>query len=279
MYTVFLDKRIRQVKDSLRYGASFGGPLYTAGSSISGDKYTIRLQVSPGFLARVPEDLWQGACDVGEIYAGLTKLCGPFRLMDLPAELRVNTFEEVVQGGEECVQNKNKTWTITPARRIPALAQTTRQLREEVLPIYFSTTAFHIDIDIDVWDGNGGRRLLYVDALSELTLSWTRHFVGAFAAHLRHHTLDLSVMDRSQPLDSRATVDLVFSKDKGYRVRYGEEMSIRSRYQIEKHERKVNAAREKLGFNGESILGALMEDCHMWDYTNLCLGQDVFRLE
>lgn len=279
MYTVFLDKRIRQVKDSLRYGASLGGPLYIAGASISGDKYTIRPQVSPGLLARVPVDLWQRPRDVEEIYAGLKKLCLPFRLMDLPAELRVNIYDEVIKGEEECVQRKDRTWTITPARRMPALAQTTRQLRQEVLPIYFSTTTFHIDIDMDVAEGYLDKRLNYCDGLAALTQDWSRNCVGASATHLRRITLDLSVLDLSEPLDSRAKVELVFSKSRGYRVCYGEEMSIRTRDQIAKHEKRVNYARKIGGFNGESILWALVQDCRVWDYTNLCLGKDMFRLD
>jgi hypothetical protein len=64
--------------------------------------------------------------------------------MDLPPELRVEVYRlALVKQGAEYERLK---YTLRP----PPLAQVCKQVRAEVLPVYYGENAFHIDMDIDV---------------------------------------------------------------------------------------------------------------------------------
>lgn len=61
----------------------------------------------------------------------------PFRLLDLPAEMRVRIWEDALQ--EPFVLRLRSFAT-------PALARTSRQLRQECLPIWFATNTFVAEV-------------------------------------------------------------------------------------------------------------------------------------
>jgi hypothetical protein len=68
----------------------------------------------------------------------------PFRLMDLPVELRIMIYRQaVVRTGQRW---GNDIFTLRP----PALAQVSTQVRTEVLPIFYGENSFRIGMDIDV---------------------------------------------------------------------------------------------------------------------------------
>ncbi|OKL59229.1 hypothetical protein UA08_05669 [Talaromyces atroroseus] len=64
----------------------------------------------------------------------------PFRLMDLPPELRNMIYRLAV------VRKTGKCYTLVP----PALAQVSKDIRTEVLPIFYGENSFYIHMDIDV---------------------------------------------------------------------------------------------------------------------------------
>lgn len=99
----------------------------------------IQQRITPALLGRVPST---EQVSVGQLYAYLENLCKPFRLFDLPAELRNSIYEDVVVSKNETVLLAYPGWGDRCLRIVPALAQATQQLREEVLPVYFSVNAF-----------------------------------------------------------------------------------------------------------------------------------------
>ncbi|KAK4499569.1 hypothetical protein PRZ48_010086 [Zasmidium cellare] len=108
--------------------------------STLGDMSLVIDSITPNLMTRVPEDLEVG---VGPLYACLESLCKPFRLFDLPSELRIRIYEEAMPA-------------TTPQHLVPAefrasgtshasfhpLTRTTRRLRAEALPVYYATNTF-----------------------------------------------------------------------------------------------------------------------------------------
>ncbi|KAF2164350.1 hypothetical protein M409DRAFT_25229 [Zasmidium cellare ATCC 36951] len=106
--------------------------------STLGDIRVLLDSISEHLLNRIPSDL-----ELGE-------LCKPFRLFDLPAEFRVKIYENVIPVGvrqslsssPECDCGND----YFPRRGgVPALAQASKQVRQEALPVYFSSTTFYLD--------------------------------------------------------------------------------------------------------------------------------------
>ncbi|CRG89430.1 hypothetical protein PISL3812_06466 [Talaromyces islandicus] len=64
----------------------------------------------------------------------------PFHFMKLPPELRLEIYHFAV------VQKGDSTYTLQP----PALAQVCRQIRAEILPVYYGENDFYIPLNIDV---------------------------------------------------------------------------------------------------------------------------------
>lgn len=122
----------------------------------------MRNQISPRLLQRLPLDL---KISIGAFYAQLERFTTMFRLMDLPAELRVRIYEEVLE--DEAIEPFfSEPWKMKCSRRMPALAQASQQLRNEILPIYFATTEFTFDANFDVpdpWLGYG-----YCDTMASI---------------------------------------------------------------------------------------------------------------
>ncbi|KAF2164352.1 hypothetical protein M409DRAFT_56628 [Zasmidium cellare ATCC 36951] len=266
-------RRPRQLSPASLYDPTIGGTLDAA--STPSEVQTVRRRISPALLARLPEDLWSPERSLGALYKQLQQFCQPFRLFSLPAELRIKIYEEVINQPEIISPNEKPTWTVTSSHRLPALAQTTQQLRQELLPIYFSAVTFTLTIDIDVIDG----RLSYPCTVKDLALGWSCDFIGASARHLRHISLDLTVLETEPgPLIRlhRITLNLFFSKTKGYWVEYPDNLSSRSKEALGEHVRFVNTKRKYLGLNGEALLVALVEEYCMWDFVGLSVGEDLY---
>lgn len=90
-----------------------------------GDAQIILSSISANMLLRIPYDLDL----VGPLYAWLEKLCTPLRIFDLPPELRINIFEEVLASNPS--QGIGIPSYGHPQSPLPALVHTNRQLRKE----------------------------------------------------------------------------------------------------------------------------------------------------
>lgn len=122
---------------SYRLSASFFGPASYYRSNW-GDVQIISGTISANVLARIPDDLDLG---IGPLYAWLERFCTPFRSFDLPPELRVNIYELVFAS--------NASQSIGyPRSPLPALVHTNRQLRNEALPVYFSSSTFTLNVSL-----------------------------------------------------------------------------------------------------------------------------------
>lgn len=156
----------------------------------------------------------------------------------------------------------------------PALAQTSQQLREEVLPIYFTTTTFFLAVEMDHYDKY--KKQSYDDTTAEVVQHWDHTFVGSSTMHLRKLVFDLTVLQRGHyalewPI---SRLESSFSQRRSYRVDYAENLKTTSKEQLERHVAKIEAIRKEKGDQGQCILGALIDCHHLWDYTMFWLEDE-----
>lgn len=95
-----------------------------------------RLEVIKSYRNRRARKYW---ASFSESLTLPERLRYPFRLMDLPAEVRTNIFEYALQ---DCPQHLTHI-------QLPPLIQVSHQVRSETMPIFFSTTEFLVTLYCD----------------------------------------------------------------------------------------------------------------------------------
>ena len=116
--------------------------------------------------------------NVHDLLPALRHVATPFRLMELPPELRLSIFEFALQKGEPIVLLS----TISKFRREgpPALLDVSRKVQDEALPIYYSINKFKMFLDLSV------ETLSHLPSLD--VAEWAADHEDA-AKHLRHLTI------------------------------------------------------------------------------------------
>lgn len=104
--------------------------------------------VRPEILQRVPDD---SKTDPDRLMAALKKVANPFRLMDLPSEVRVLIFSKVLR------QSSNVFLLSTPktypnygkvrTQKPPPLTTLSRMVREETMPLYYQLNTFQFALN------------------------------------------------------------------------------------------------------------------------------------
>ncbi|KAK4499572.1 hypothetical protein PRZ48_010089 [Zasmidium cellare] len=257
---------------------STGRPVYN-NEHIVWDIESPISQVSPALLSRIqsPEDL-----SMGQLYARLEALCTPFRLMDLPVAVRKRIWKQIIEEGRrDALRSRNETWVIEASHRVPALMGVSRQLRQEVLPLYFTNCTFSLNAEVtekQVWSSTG-----YYRTIRGRLERWANVFVGPSSApYLRRFklgvgcqrkTLDKSTGERYEDV-VMVDIELSFSAGEGggLKFRYPDNLCWASKAKIEALVTRVKG--RGMGGTGQSILTAIREGGAVWHYIHLRLRDE-----
>lgn len=170
----------------------------------------------PKILSRVPIELQNNIADFIPLLCTIAK---PFRLMDLPPELRLNIFEFALYSPTPIIllteteisahrdYNDIDINAIKPPQ--PPLLAASRKLREEALPIYYSINEFKMDLRY--LDGD-----TLVDLPRHQVTSWSNTHPRA-VQHLRHLTvagkpMEFPALGKEYDLPRELTVKFVPGK-------------------------------------------------------------------
>lgn len=266
-----------------------GQPIYQDSEEV--DRQYIASQISPALLRRMSNAILD--LDVGEIYARLKKYCQPFRLFDLPPELRVNIYEDVIEDmkfDDETREEKMEPMTVQSSHRLPALLRTSRSMRSEVLPVYFAALTFSLvvigtDHDDLMVQGSMGSNNGF--KIRKIVSDWEKAFLRSSKSCIRRFVLHLPFQqdrvhgffeDRRffDTMTVTSTVELTFSEEKGLEVKLPTDVSSVTRLSICRFATQVEEALRKNKWKGELILKVLLGGgTSIWNYTNLKLEDDV----
>ncbi|KAK4499389.1 hypothetical protein PRZ48_009903 [Zasmidium cellare] len=202
--------------------------------------------VSPALFKRVP---LEKRTNPRLLWRSLKMLAKPFRLLDLPDEVRNRicrfAVEDQLQDGPP-----------------PALAKCSRRLREEVTPLWMSNRHFHLSFDHDALSED--------EAFEDCARAWFRRLGTQNIKFIRHLEIFLDgTTAGGSPLST--TLTLTVSPQSGFR------MSARAHFVggdkldwqvflagIRRSMKGVEADRKILGLQGESMLLALTSKSSTW---------------
>ena len=237
----------------------------------------INNRVSPYLLLRVPSD---DHLDAAKLLDNLETLCGPFRLLDLPLELRQRIYTEMFPEMDPCGERdllRLDEEGYASAEPLPALSQVSRQLHHEFLELYLGTSKMCLCIDDD-WESPCGPGTNWSEAFESLVRDWAEHSARLYSRFLRNVVVRLPGPEIGHHFYS---FHLQFSSVRGLEVSSldlkSEEMWdqedpwnelvkdswIEDRLDhleiVKDHVSKIEADRKVLGLQGESIIMALMQ--------------------
>lgn len=216
---------------------------------------------------------------MGELYLELKKLCRPFRLMDLPSEIRLNILEEVLEGCKIERDAAITKWTVRPSHQIPAIMGTGHQLREEALPLYLARSNFLLRLDDDKrsysYDG-------FCFKMNQAVNRWSKVFPRSSTTHLRKLTLRIPFLQSKSPRNGgshkvwhnvEADVELSFSEKNGLQIKLPENSNAETKANLEKYISEMEKKRSER-LKGESIIMACRQDVGIWWYKTLWLEDE-----
>ncbi|KAK4499488.1 hypothetical protein PRZ48_010003 [Zasmidium cellare] len=214
---------------------------------------TICNEVESRLLLRTPaEDLLEAP----RLLNRLRELCKPFRLLDLPPELRTRIYDMDVGSlpTYDIDYSILRAFEVAPrACELPALSRVCRQVRAESLGLFISSTNFRMELP-DCYCKEDALRI------NEIVRAWAENVAGPFIRHLR------SVFFYVYPTSGWR---LTFTEQKGLQIAYynGDEDVEEEFPQLERFEqyfKGVEADRKALGMKGESIILAMLKDPLIW---------------
>lgn len=225
MSEMFITKdRPTQAYPSISHVDEYGTTHYY--KSNLGDIRDIFKNINGDLDSRMPDSL---DISVGRLYACLEKLCQPFRLLDLPTELRIKIHENVVRSDWQVeVESRMRD-------KLPALAQASQQLRREVLPVYFISNVFAL---YEVYDDSN--TLSVGQATAAAIPAWQHEVLRSNAKHLRRVEITVSASrDELQPDGSirddytDTVLVLRFAKNPGLWIETAQDMYDESKKRLE----------------------------------------------
>lgn len=126
--------------------------------------------VDPNLLLRVPSD---DRYNAAKLLDHLEILCKHFRLLDLPLELRQLVYTECLPEADPCGENDLLEISCGDAVvvKLPALSQTSRQVRQEFLELYLGCRKMCLCIT-DYWIGFEEDREEWAAEFEKLIRGW-----------------------------------------------------------------------------------------------------------
>ncbi|KAF2163924.1 hypothetical protein M409DRAFT_25701 [Zasmidium cellare ATCC 36951] len=209
--------------------------------------------VSPALFKRVPVE--KRRCP-RLLWRSLKTLAKPFRLLDLPDEVRNRTCGFAVEDHTQYGQQP------------PPFARCSRKLRDEVRPLWVSYNYFHLSFDEDA--------LLDYETFETHARTWFREFGAQNVKFLRHLKVSFEgTAPNGSPFSG--SLNFTYSSRSGFKVSTaqspfvggGNKWTDRFRWDvfvadIREPMRGVEADRKMLGLQGESILLSLTSRSIVW---------------
>lgn len=189
----------------------------------------------------------------------LDMVAKPFRLMDLPAELRTRIFSYVIPPRGEV------TWSICLNRslrrkRLHPITRTSRQLRNESLQLAWS--------QVNLWVGDyDSERMLQLKIFASSIHNFVQPFGPVCIQQLRLATLDIRIR-RNDGGTAILPLRLRYSPSKGLEVEPWNSkffaLTPASSERLEVHTKNVSRLFKSLGQHGEALITALTCDPDLW---------------
>ncbi|KAK5124663.1 hypothetical protein LTR85_001376 [Meristemomyces frigidus] len=232
----------------------------------------VKLSIRPEMLTRIPLELQD---NVHDLVPALRKLATPFRLMDLPTELRLEILELALRYEDPVTLINTFSYDNEDAgyrpkvTNPPSITSACRKLREETLPIYYSLNTFrmvlnHLDDDgltrlrvpeVKSWAGRNPVALQYLQELAVMVKS-----------------LEFWALNRDQDLPREVTVR--YHADTGVELELSIGMKVPSLSGIAydrllRHEVVVERYRKARGLGGEAVALFFRTGRFDWDWMGL----------
>lgn len=202
-------------------------------------------------------------------------LVRPFRLLDLPPELRNQIFSYALRPDAEIILAPLKG----NVNSFPPMTAVSRQLRNETIPLCYAQCTLRIDL-------TAPRRHALMGFYKEKDFlathgvkSCIRQLSTQHLKNLRqvHLSLSLNRERWPHPIPRVHTLNFTFSPVQGLRTRgmLGDthiRLSMTSKKKLDDHIRKTEEMRRLLGLRGEALVLALTSDESLWKSGTLALA-------
>ncbi|KAK5721625.1 hypothetical protein LTR15_006214 [Elasticomyces elasticus] len=214
-------------------------------------------QVSPALLGRITA---ADARDPKTLLISLQAVAKPFRLNDLPPELRVKVYESAFLYRFVCVlEGKSRFWRTyqsgAPAGPVlPDLLHTSRLISAEALPVFFSKLRpiFDCVVDDDLSRSQNGEP----SGLCTVR-QWAHKSLEGNVKHIRLIGLVGLYNDRHRLI--------VMLKDRiGLITRFSNEFPVEKKAAWEKHVANTETNRKALGLQGEALVLCFTSRPELW---------------
>lgn len=199
----------------------------------------------------------------------LRQLSQPFRLLDLPPELRNRIYDYTIP--------ENSTIELAPIRQsisgYQSITAASRQLRAEVLPTFYAQSTLQLNL---LWKGSPGTRIRDLEEkervfdFSKGVKACVKRLGGEHLKHLRKAQVLLSIPKSATHRRRIETMTFTFHPSRGLQIQFSDKpsavvLSTESQQRLEDQVKKTEEIRSMLGLQGEAILLALTSDEGLWE--------------
>lgn len=233
-------------------------PTTTTPSFSAKGIWLIKRYVRPELLDRVPEDCKN---DMNRLMVELKKAAKPFRLMDLPSELRTSIYRVALRRESPVTllatpRPESKTGT----KRLempPPLTKVSRIVREETMPLYFQLNVFRMALNHLPLDGSFDSMKQDIEVIK-----WAKaHKI--WLKHLRKLNVSLKPVkfphtDKKIPL----TIGAIYTPKVGLQVHWPDALPSEG---CLAQERQVESYRRFLDLEGEALAMLWTADVKVWE--------------
>ncbi|GAB7364796.1 hypothetical protein MBLNU230_g5592t1 [Neophaeotheca triangularis] len=219
----------------------------------------LKAKIAPSLLARMPNEARKRRKSLME---WLAKNAQPFPLMDLPPEVRLRIFSEVLRNTRPEI-NFDVKGGLREVSSTP-LVQASSQIRRELLPLYYQHLCPGIT---DAWCGEAVVEVIrdFVAFIGTHHIRYVRRFSVKFGASGPQSPCWPGCWCIGEECDDTVLVDFQFHPLKGLTVNVSRALAAASKAKLSKHVRRVETMRLAAGLQGECLAMAIAGDPSLWD--------------